>query len=135
MAQRGMLRLRWNRAAAVLLIAELVSNSAGQDLTVTSASIVAVTFDILPLTLRYAAPHACRTTQGQFVSCADSQRLCHLNCVVPKERSDTEKAWPVNQPMTKDQVTNTCRDDPPHPSQHAHTSLQPTTGERVRRQM
>ena len=57
-------------------------------------------------------PHHCRNTQGQFVSCADSQRLCHLNCVVPKERSDTEKAWPVNQPMTKDQVANACIDDP-----------------------
>eukprot|EP00622_Pseudochattonella_farcimen_P004407 FR739789.1.p1 GENE.FR739789.1~~FR739789.1.p1 ORF type:complete len:187 (+),score=16.72 FR739789.1:78-563(+) len=44
---------------------------------------------------------------GKFTSCSDSQRMCHLGCVVPKERADTEMAWPVNQPMTKDEV-NLC---------------------------
>lgn len=41
---------------------------------------------------------------GEFTTCSDKLKLCHLQCVAPKERTDTELAWPANQPMTKAQV-------------------------------
>jgi len=41
---------------------------------------------------------------GAYQSCNDKRDLCHLNCVVPKQRTDVELAWPINQPMTKLEV-------------------------------
>lgn len=42
---------------------------------------------------------------GVYQSCNDKRDLCHLNCVVPKQRTDVEMAWPINQPMTKLEVS------------------------------